>query len=222
MSGPDLLKDYIEFINEPKHLINPIREARLMNNDFLEANTKTEWYMIPLFFTPQVIYMLYATYMCQEATLLMTVAMFALGVIETSFFEYWIHRFIFHGEDYWLINDSRLIAFHFLIHGIHHAFPQDRRRLVLPPTLGMVFLFVLGVYPAFYIYGLPTHLALPLIAGNYMGYVKYDCIHYFFHHSSPTFSYIKELKAHHMAHHYRNGQVGFGVSTKFWDVVFRT
>lgn len=67
--------------------------------------------------------MLYMTYFCQEATLLMTITMFIVGMIETSFFEYWIHRFIFHGEDYWLINDSRLIAFHFLIHGIHHAFP---------------------------------------------------------------------------------------------------
>lgn len=166
--------------------------------------------------------MLYLTYMCQEATLLMTIILFTIGVITTSFYEYIIHKYIFHGEDIWLINDGRMIAFHFLIHGIHHAFPQDRRRLVLPPSLGMIFVAIFGVYPAFYLFALPNHLALPWLAGAIVGFVKYDCVHFFFHHSSPSFSYIKELKAHHMAHHYRNGKIGFGVSTKFWDIVFRT
>lgn len=52
MKSSTLLSDYIEFINEPKHLINPIREVRLLNNTFLEANTRTEWWVIPLFYTP--------------------------------------------------------------------------------------------------------------------------------------------------------------------------
>jgi 4-hydroxysphinganine ceramide fatty acyl 2-hydroxylase len=50
----------------------------------------------------------------------------------------------------------------------------------------------------------------------------YDLTHYFIHHSSPRKGYFKNLKLYHMQHHYRNGLAGYGVSNKFWDIVFRT
>ena len=30
------------------------------------------------------------------------------------------------------------------------------------------------------------------------------------------------MKSYHMQHHYKNGTVGFGVSSKLWDVAFGT
>lgn len=59
-------------------------------------------------------------------------------------------------------------------------------------------------------------------SGALVAYIIYDLIHYFFHHSSPRFSYVKDLKAYHMSHHYRDGKIKFGVSSKFWDYVFLT
>jgi 4-hydroxysphinganine ceramide fatty acyl 2-hydroxylase len=50
----------------------------------------------------------------------------------------------------------------------------------------------------------------------------YDEIHYWIHHSSPQFSYLKDIKLYHMQHHYKFGTIGFGVSNKLWDYVFRT
>ena len=48
-------------------------------------------------------------------------------------------------------------------------------------------------------------------------------IHYFFHHATPKDgSWLKIMKVYHMQHHYKNGTVGFGVSSKIWDVVFGT
>jgi len=55
-----------------------------------------------------------------------------------------------------------------------------------------------------------------------LGYVAYDMIHFFLHHSSPKSGYFKDLKVYHMQHHYKNGLLGFGVSSKFWDYVFLT
>ena len=60
-----------------------------------------------------------------------------------------------------------------------------------------------------------------MLAGAFLAYVAYDMLHYMCHHSSPR-GYLKDIKMTHMAHHYRNGQVAFGVSSKFWDVVFNT
>ena len=62
-----------------------------------------------------------------------------LGVIIWSLSEYGLHRFVFHGEDTWMKKiplSGTFYAFHFMIHGIHHAFPQDAMRLVFPPLLG--------------------------------------------------------------------------------------
>jgi sterol desaturase/sphingolipid hydroxylase (fatty acid hydroxylase superfamily) len=33
-------------------------------------------------------------------------------------------------------------------------------------------------------------------------------------------SYWRELKKYHLAHHYKNYELGYGVTSKFWDVVF--
>ena len=59
-------------------------------------------------------------------------------------------------------------------------------------------------------------------AGTGLGYVLYDMIHYFIHHSSPKKGYFKFVKMYHMQHHYKNGELGYGVSSKFWDIIFRT
>ena len=61
-----------------------------------------------------------------------------------------------------------------------------------------------------------------MASGAAVGYVCYDMIHYFLHHTSPPEGYWRDLKLYHMQHHYKNGKVGFGVSSKFWDLVFKT
>jgi len=35
-------------------------------------------------------------------------------------------------------------------------------------------------------------------------------------------AYFKDMKLYHMQHHYKFGQIAFGVSMKFWDIVFNT
>ena len=61
-----------------------------------------------------------------------------------------------------------------------------------------------------------------LFAGTLIGYILYDLSHYFLHHANPSNEYWKELKTYHMQHHYKDGMMGYGVSQKFWDLVFDT
>lgn len=35
-------------------------------------------------------------------------------------------------------------------------------------------------------------------------------------------AYLREIKKYHLAHHYKNFELGFGVTSKIWDYVFNT
>lgn len=50
------LDEYIQFINEPKHLVNPIRSLKIFDTEFLEFFSKTPWYAIPIGWTPYILY----------------------------------------------------------------------------------------------------------------------------------------------------------------------
>lgn len=121
------------FIDEPKHLINPVRDIVIFDTPFLEFFTRTPWWYVPMTFIPLVTYHT----LLSEATPMNTAFYFLLGLFFWTLFEYVTHRFAFHGEDKYLAQSSVAYAFHFLIHGIHHAFPQDKNRLVFPPILAL-------------------------------------------------------------------------------------
>lgn len=69
-------------------------------------------------------------------------------------------------------------------------------RLVFPITVGYIVL-LLGVFPLFDSV-FPLALAPTLKAGFLIGYMIYDLLHYFMHHSSPKDGYLKSIKLYHM------------------------
>ena len=44
--------------------------------------------------------------------------------------------------------------------------------------------------------------------------VVYDCMHYALHHTKLP-AYMREQKKYHLAHHYKNFELGFGVTSMF-------
>ena len=135
--------EYITFINEPKHLVNPIRDVIVFDNPFLELFTKSPWWLIPIVWAlPYIYHMMNSN--CDMTT---TIVLHIIGLLVWTLVEYIGHRFLFHSEDYWLPNHPIVLAHHFLIHGIHHAFPMDRYRLVLPPILGYSAYYLLVFIP---------------------------------------------------------------------------
>ena len=168
----------------------------------IEINTKTPWWLIPICYVPVFCYLITQF----ETSAAVSIALCISGTTIWTLAEYLLHRFIFHGEDNWMeyINlNNYIITAHFIIHGIHHAFPQDALRLVFPPFAGYN---VIGgfVYLPMTLF-LPYYLSQPLFFGALCGYIIYDLVHYFFHHSNPTDGWFKEMKVYHMQHHYKFG-----------------
>ena len=51
--------------------------------------------------------------------------------------------------------------------------------------------------------------------------VFYDCTHYALHHTKLP-AYLREVKKYHLAHHYKNYELGFGVtSTSLTHILLR-
>jgi len=143
--------------------------------------SKTPWYAIPFAWIPIILYFLFIN----ELSLIITVVLILAGIWTWTLLEYLLHRFLFHGVETWLPDNKAMFLVHFLLHGIHHAFPMDRYRLVFPVMLGYVSLTFLFL-PFFDILFCLAPWALPALkAGGIVGYVSYDMIHYFIHHSSP-------------------------------------
>jgi len=138
----------------------------------------------------------------------------AIGVFIWTLTEYWLHRLVFH----WEPDNAFGRRMHFIIHGIHHDHPNDRMRLVMPPSVSipLAALFLLAYW---LIIG---YAGLPIFGGFMLGYLFYDYTHYYVHHFVPKSATGKRLREQHMRHHFQDHSAGYGVSSPLWDVVFRT
>ena len=142
-------EEYYRYINEPKHLVNPVRNLRLFESDFMELTTMAPWFLIPLIWIPVVSLYIYNS----EGTNKELTTWYCVGLLSWTFLEYALHRFFFHMEDqFYFIKHPKFQAIHFMVHGVHHAFPCDAYRLVFPPVLGFIvwFLIVNPVLRFFY------------------------------------------------------------------------
>jgi sterol desaturase/sphingolipid hydroxylase (fatty acid hydroxylase superfamily) len=139
------------------------------------------------------------------------------GLLFWTLLEYVLHRWVFHfvpspGSE--LAQDV-----HFLIHGVHHDWPHDADRLVMPPVLSLVLAVLVGL-PILAVTG--PHVFNPFFAGLLVGYLWYDMTHYAVHHVKPRTEMGRKLRRHHSLHHFKSPEARFGVSTPFWDHVFGT
>lgn len=203
---------YLDQVHRPRHYGKG--SAPLFGN-FLEGLSLTPWWVVPTLWLPVDAYFLYLGF--THLSVSMTVGFFALGLFVWTLLEYTLHRFLFH-LDYYLPENHVAYTIHFLLHGVHHYLPMDRYRLVMPPTLLMVLCY--PIYKTVFAL-LPFYIACAGFAGGFLGYILYDMTHYFLHHAKLP-SYMQKLKKYHLEHHYKNYELGFGVTSWFWDVVFGT
>lgn len=139
---------------------------------------------------------------------------FLVGIVCWTLMEYFLHRFAFHYQP----KTSWGKYVHFLSHGIHHDYPRDSTRLVMPLLVSIpiaivthtLFNFAFGIY--YY----------SAFSGIVLGYVCYDSIHYATHHFQMKGRVGKFLKTYHLKHHYADDHTGYGVSNPLWDYIFGT
>lgn len=145
---------------------------------------------------------------------------FLLGLFVWTFAEYTLHRFVFHYQP----SNAAQERIIFLFHGIHHAQPQCKTRLVMPPVVSLpVSTVFYGLFwlVAGQLLGART-LVDPLVSGFITGYLVYDLTHYATHHFPMRSRVLKFIKRYHMQHHYKTPDLRFGVSSPLWDLVFGT
>jgi sterol desaturase/sphingolipid hydroxylase (fatty acid hydroxylase superfamily) len=108
--------------------------ARLFDNRILERLTRTH-FSVPVF-----IYLLIAVLSVYYGVLhtlvepLKLIYLFPIGFVTFTLVEYLIHRYIFHFNP----SNEKQEKLQYSIHGVHHEFPRDKDRLVMPPVLSMV------------------------------------------------------------------------------------
>ncbi len=144
-----------------------------------------------------------------------TVGLFAAGMAFWTLFEYVFHRWVFHFRPKGPFQER----LQFIMHGVHHQYPHDRDRLVMPVTVSIPLALLLG----WAFIGLLGTAGWGVFSGFAAGYLGYDMTHYAIHHAenvrNPLF---RRIRRHHLAHHFRDTRAGYGVSSPLWDSVFRT
>jgi len=196
------------------YISNKNETVRMFESDFMEFFSRVHP-VIPLaLYLPVVGYMLYVSLWQRHLSLVAVAALFLLGVLLWTLIEYLIHRYIFHYEPKTRWGKQ----LHFVIHGVHHDYPNDARRLVMPPVISipLAFLFF-GLF--FLIFG---SLAPAVFAGLVFGYLCYDMLHYATHHLAMKRGVWLWLKQYHLRHHFKDDHVGYGISSPLWDYIFRT
>ncbi|TVU48893.1 hypothetical protein EJB05_00175 [Eragrostis curvula] len=108
---------------------------------------------------------------------------------------------------------------HYLLHGCHHKHPMDGLRLVFPPAAAAILCF--PFWNLIKLFSTPSTTP-GLFGGGLLGYVMYDCTHYYLHHGQPSSDPAKHLKKYHLNHHFRIQNKGFGITSTLWDHVFGT
>ncbi len=204
--------------------------VRMFRSGLLEACSRVHPAVPHIIYVPVIGLALFAGYR-RGVDSLSGVMLFATGLLAWTLAEYVIHRFVFHVPD--ILEERTLQAVrnvvpgepvmptlgwreraYFVMHGVHHFFPNDSRRLVMPPSLSvpLAFFFYLG-----FLVLLGGDLTPVFFAGFVTGYLIYDTTHYVVHHKRCRGKWSAYVKKLHMRHHYLNPDRDFGVSSPLWD-----
>lgn len=198
----------------PPHLAPQKGEVILFKNKLLERLSRISPKTVLAVYLPMIIFAVWKNFAVGIDTATFG-ALFLSGFIFWTVFEYLLHRYVFH----FFPEGDFQTRVQFLFHGVHHQYPNDKDRLVMPVTLSLLIAALLFLlFNA--IFG---ELVWGFFAGFTLGYLAYDMTHYSIHHArAPKNAYLKKLWKHHMDHHYRDTNRGYGVSSALWDLILGT
>jgi sterol desaturase/sphingolipid hydroxylase (fatty acid hydroxylase superfamily) len=130
-----------------------------------------------------------------------------IGLGAWTLVEYAVHRWVYH----------KVVLFDKL-HDAHHQQPSS---LVGAPSF-------LSIAVMFLIFFIPIGLVDRVVAAGFTtgilcGYFGYILVHHASHHWPLKLgSLLYRARLRHMAHHFRDSEGNYGVTTGFWDHVFAT
>ena len=199
-------------MSQKNYVSNSEESIRLFQSSFMEALSKVHYMVPPLIFVPANSFLFYLGVKDGFFSFLQILMWLALGLVTWTIVEYLLHRFVFHYHP----TSEFGKKIHFIFHGIHHDYPRDRLRLVMPPSVSipLATLFFL-LFRTF----IPMPQLYIFFGAFLTGYLIYDMFHYAIHHMEVKGKLWNVLKTHHLKHHYNDPNKGFGVSSPLWDVI---
>ncbi|MBK9108464.1 MAG: sterol desaturase family protein [Saprospiraceae bacterium] len=190
---------------------NSSESPRMFKSDILEAVSKVHFSIPLVVYLPLITFLAYRSFSLGNNLIDYTLY-FLLGLFIWTLTEYVLHKHVFH-----FVPKSKLgLRLHFIFHGVHHDYPMDRLRLVMPPAASL--LIAAFFYFLFSQFFEPLHL-FAFFGGFLLGYLFYDMTHYAIHHFNWKHPLFVKVKKHHMLHHYHDSTRGFGVSSALWDLI---
>jgi sterol desaturase/sphingolipid hydroxylase (fatty acid hydroxylase superfamily) len=187
---------------------------KLFENPILEKLSRTHISVPLIIFFSYAIGLLYWNTQHTTLSLTTTIILFFIGLIAFSWVEYMVHRYIFHMKTFTQIRAK----LQYTLHGVHHEYPKDKDRLAMPPllsiTIATVLLLVFKVVMG--------ELVFAFLPGFFVGYASYLAVHYMVHAYAPPKNFLKALWVNHSVHHYKDGEIVFGVSSPLWDYIYGT
>jgi sterol desaturase/sphingolipid hydroxylase (fatty acid hydroxylase superfamily) len=196
-----------------------IRESpdspRMFQNDLVDLFSRTHPVIVPILFVPGAAVVFAYSGLRAGVGWVETSVLAVAGFVTWTFAEYWLHRLFFH----WSPPGKWGERLHFLVHGVHHTWPRDKYRLVMPPAVSISLYFIfLGIF----LLTIGPKYTWGFHAGFVVGYMFYDLTHYYLHHYNPRSDYGRRLKKNHMLHHFKDHSRRFCVSNLVWDRLFGT
>ncbi len=198
----------------PQHMAPQKGEIRLFESRILERLSRISPRTVLLVYLPLIMFSVWKNFAVGVNT--STFGLLVLsGLVFWTLFEYTLHRFVFHYSPRGVFQE-RLV---FLFHGVHHQYPNDKDRLVMPVALSLLITFLIFLV----FYAIFDEHVWGFFAGFMAGYLGYDMTHYSIHHVRiPQNPWLKKRWKHHLDHHFRDTSSGYGVSSSVWDRVFGT
>lgn len=184
-------------------------QAQLFKNKYLEMLTKGHPAVIWTMYTIVIFFSLRHAHVHLGFSIGKVALIFFIALFTWSLFEYFAHRYIFH-----LVSEHpKLQRFSYVMHGNHHHYPRDRQRLFMPPVPSVIIASLLFGFQYIFL----REYTFMFFPGFIFGYLLYASMHYAIHAYAPPFKFMKPLWTNHHLHHYKNEELGFGVSNTFWD-----
>lgn len=141
-------------------------------------------------------------------------ALIVIGALGWSFTEYALHRYVFHLE----ARSEGVKRWIFIIHGNHHADPNDPLRNLMPPVVSLPVGALVWIACVSAIGAPGTWVFL----GFMTGYVTYDLVHYACHQWPMKGRLARMLKVHHMRHHHLRVRGNYAITGMAWDRLLAT
>jgi hypothetical protein len=185
-----------------------------------EAAKARRWLYPPTaFYTSYSLALLWLELRSEEA--LLALSFFSGGMAAWTMLEYVIHRYVLHGRFPEGPGPVRWFMHKYFdpLHWEHHARPWDGEHINgrIRDTLPFAALFAAVASLA------PLGTAPMFVAGLLQAYVVEEWVHHSVHFYHFRNRYFRYIRRHHLYHHSPKGsEVGYGLTSGFWDVIWGT